>query len=398
MQSLQEVASGIPDPVAVEGDTWPRQLRCGKHFLSSQPVSPLMAPESEVGDVSVGFVGLGNIARLHADEMSAFGATIGGGLDVDQAARESFARDYGVATFTDREELFDVVDAIVVTTPNAYHEEYVVDALDAGLDVLVEKPLAHTLDSAQRIADAAATSDGFVMIGFHNRFREPVQVAAEYRSRGELGDVTHVEADYVRRRGVPGRGSWFTRKEVAGGGAVVDIGTHVIDLALYLAGYPEVIEVSATTRDEFGPAAEYTYLDMWGQDYGAGEFNVDDSASAFVRCANGTTLSIEVAWATNRPPSQQYFVRGTEAGAGLDLNDGSLEFYETSPVGSPHHRTTEITTNNTDPHQREERYFLECIIGQQSPTMNTVSQGLEVQRVMDGIYRSSEKGSSVRIK
>lgn len=357
-----------------------------------------MSRDPDVGDVSVGFVGLGNIARLHADEMGAFGASIGGGLDVDQAARESFATEYGVATFTDREELFAVVDAIVVTTPNAYHEEYVVDALEAGLSVLVEKPLAHTLESAQRIAAAAESAEGFVMVGFHNRFREPVQVAANYENDGKLGDVTHVEANYVRRRGVPGRGSWFTRAEVAGGGSVVDIGTHVIDLGLHLAGYPEVVEVSATTRAEFGGEEDYTYLDMWGEDYGPGEINVDDSASAFLRCADGTTLSIEIAWATNRPPSQEYYLRGTGAGARLDLEDGSLELYETSAAGAPHHRTTDVATTNRDPHRAEERYFLECVSGGRAPEMNTVEQGLSVQRVMDAIYRSGEEAAAVRIE
>lgn len=356
-----------------------------------------MSPDLDVGDVSVGFVGLGNIARLHADEMSAFGATIGGGLDVDQVARETFAREYGVATFSDREELFEVVDAVVVTTPNAYHEEYVVDALEAGLDVLVEKPLGHNLESAERIAETAADADGFVMVGFHNRFREPVQVATEYREEGRLGDVTHVEADYVRRRGVPGRGSWFTRKEVAGGGAVVDIGTHVIDMALYLAGYPEVEEVTATTRAEFGTEPDYTYLEMWGDDHGAGEINVEDSASAFLRCSNGTTISLEIAWATNRPPSQEYYLRGTDGGAGLDLADGMLEFYETSDVGAPHHRTTDVATTDTDPHQREERYFLEHVVKGETPELNTVEDGLEVQRVMEAIYRSSEEASAVEI-
>ena len=356
-----------------------------------------MSPDIDVTDVSVGFVGLGNIARFHADEMGAFGATIGGGLDVDRAARESFARDYGVATFAERDDLFEVVDAIVVTTPNAYHEEYVVDALEAGLDVLVEKPLAHTLESAERIVAAAEGADGFVMVGFHNRFREPVQVASAYQQEGSFGTVSHVEANYVRRRGVPGRGSWFTRNEVAGGGSVVDIGTHVIDLALHLSGYPEVREVTATTRAEFGTEPDYTYLDMWGEDYGAGEINVDDSASAFLRCANGTTISVEIAWATNRPPSQEYYLRGTDAGARLDLNDGTLTMYETSAKGAPHHRSTDVATNNTDPHQREERYFLERVASGSPPELNTLQQGYEVQRVIDAIYRSSESGAAVRI-
>jgi len=180
------------------------------------------------------------------------------------------------------------------------------------------------------------------MVGFHNRFWGPVQVLNSYREQGKLGDVTHVRANYLRRRGVPGRGSWFTRKDVAGGGAVIDIGTHAIDLALYLMGYPAVDEVSATTRANFGPQEDYSYLYMWGEDRGTGNFDVEDSATAFIRCANGATISLEVAWAANREPSQDFFVRGTEAGAQFDISEDGMTLHETADDGVNHHRDVDI--------------------------------------------------------
>jgi predicted dehydrogenase len=290
-----------------------------------------------------------------------------------------------------------MVDAVLVTPPNRYPEQYVVAALEAGLDVLVGKPLAHTLESAERIAAAAEAAEGFCMVGFHNRFADPVQTLVGYRDAGDMGEVSHIEANYSRRRGVPGRGSWFTRKDVAGGGSLIDIGAHSIDLALHVAGHPEVVEVSGDTRAQFGVDEEYAYVQMWGEDHGAAEFSVDDSASAFIRCADGTTISLEVAWATNRPDSQEYFVRGTGAGAKLDLADQSLTLFETENTGTMHHRTTDIQTGRSDPKRYELAQFVAAVRDGTPQSMNTVEQGLRVQRVMDAIYRSSETGAAVSI-
>ena len=353
---------------------------------------------TDLSSVRLGFVGLGNIAQLHADEVLNVGGTIAAGTDVDEDARDRFAETYDADVFEEATAMYEHVDAVVVSTPNTFHEEYVTGALEAGLDVLVEKPLAHSLSSAERIVEVASDAQGFCMVGFHNRFRGPVQVLDQYRTDGELGDVSHVEANYIRRRGVPGRGSWFTRKEVSGGGAVIDIGTHAIDVALHLMGFPEIEEVSAQTRAQFGPDDDYTYLNMWGYDEGAGGFDVEDSATAFVRCADGKTFSLEVAWATNRFPSQELVVRGDGGGAHLDMADDSLTVLDTSATGADHHRDTEIETVDAEAHGLEQEYFLEHVASGETPAMNTVEQGLAVQRVMDAIYRSGESGEAVSIE
>ncbi|WP_254271262.1 Gfo/Idh/MocA family protein [Haloarcula marina] len=354
---------------------------------------------TDFSSVRLGFVGLGNIAQLHAQRLHdvGLGNVVAGGVDIDPAAREAFNEEYGAVVYEQPERLYETVDAVLVTTPNKFHEEYVVGALEAGLDVLVEKPLANTVESAERIADAAADAEGFCMVGFHNRFANPVQALMGYEEKGTLGDITHVEADYIRRRGVPGRGSWFTREPIAGGGSLIDIGAHAIDLSLYLLGYPDVVEVSGETRAQFGTRDDYAYVTMWGEDHGADEFSVDDSASAFIRCADGSTVTLEVAWASNRPDSQQFYVRGDRAGAGLDLSDYSLELYETETTGVMHHRTSDIETQDDDAHATELRRFIEAVADGAAPETNTVAQALTVQRVMDAIYRSSENGRAVSL-
>jgi predicted dehydrogenase len=355
---------------------------------------------TELHAVNLGIIGLGNIASLHADRLEEMGLDdcLVSGLDIDPEARERFAEEYGVPVYADRADFYDTVDAVLVTTPNKFHEEYAVSALEAGLDVFVEKPLAHTVESAERIAAAAADAEGFCMVGFHNRFRNAIQALLEYREDGTFGDITHIEADYIRRRGIPGRGSWFTHKAVAGGGSLIDIGVHAIDLSLFLLDFPDVVEVSGQTRAEFGTDDEYAYVDMWGEDHGADAFDVDDSVSAFIRCEDGSTINLEVAWASNRPDSRQYYVRGTEGGAGLDCADDSLELYDTVDGDVNHHRTTEITTGEGDAHGRISERFLEAVASGEPPETNTVGQALTVQRVMDAIYRSSERGEAVSLR
>ncbi|QAU11690.1 Gfo/Idh/MocA family oxidoreductase [Halorubrum sp. BOL3-1] len=348
-------------------------------------------------DVDVGIVGLGGIGSHHATKLTERGAALVGGMDIDAGARARFHEEFDVPVYEDGTALYDDCDAVLVTTPNRFHEEYVVSALSAGLDVLVEKPLAHSLESAERIAAAARDADGFCMVGFNNRFAAPVRVIKHGQDEGRFGETTHVEANYVRRRGVPGRGSWFTSAEVAGGGALVDIGVHAIDLALYFLDHPEVVEVSGQTRSEFGGRDDYAYLDMWGDDAGPEGFDVDDSASAFLRAVDGSTVSLEVAWATNRPPTDEFVVRGTEAGATFDRGSDDLTIHEAAVGGGPHLADTEVETPEGDSHEAEQAAFLEAVAAGEAPAINTVEEGLQVQRVSDAIYRSSKRGEAVRL-
>jgi len=348
--------------------------------------------------VRVGLVGCGGIGTHHMRRLQEQPCVFVGGVDISAEARETFTEEFGVPTYESFSSLDEEgVDAVIVTTPNKYHEECAVEALDADVHVLIEKPLAHTLESAERIAEAASASEAFAMLGFHNRFRQGAEVLTGHREDGRFGDVTHVEANYIRRRGVPGRGSWFTTREIAGGGSLIDIGVHAIDLALHFLGFPEVVEVSGQTRSEFGSREDYSYLGMYGPDTDAEHFDVDDSASAFVRFADGSTMSLEVAWATNRPPTNEFVIRGTGAGATYDLGDGSLTIHETDDTGAPQLSDAEIQTRDEDAYDLEQTYFLDHVRADQPPERNTIDQALSVQRVIDAIYRSAEKNRAVRL-
>jgi predicted dehydrogenase len=348
----------------------------------------------------VGIVGLGGMGTIHAGNLDALGADVVAGADVDPEKREAFEREFGAETVGGHDDLVARdLDAVVVTTPNRFHEPAAAAALEAGLDVLVEKPLAHDLDSAERVAEAAAASEGFCMVGFHNRFCPAAQLFKAHQAEGRFGALTHVEASYVRRRGIPGTDSWFTDKDLSGGGALVDIGVHAIDFALYLLGFPEVTEVSGTTRTGFGRRTDYADPDGFAGNWGGtgGTFDVDDSASAFLRTADGATVTLEVSWAANRAPEDEFVVRGTEAGANLALGGDTLTTYETGTAGLDHYADTDHRGRlDRAGHEAEAAAFLDAVAAGRPPDENTVREGLVVQRVVDAIYRSSESGRAVQ--
>lgn len=327
-------------------------------------------------DTTIGIVGLGTIGRIHAERLANLGADLAG-ADLAPEAREAFAKEFDAPTYESHEVLLETgVDAVVIGVPNRVHEEIAVDALAADTDVLIEKPLAHTVESAELIARAARHSEGFCTVGFTMRYSPLTERVLELRESGRFGSISHVGVDYLRRGGVPGGGrGWFTDPDLAGGGVLMDLGVHIIDLALYVMGYPEVEEVSGQTRSEFG------------------EYAVEDSSTALLRCAGGRTISVDTSWHGTAEPSRDCVVRGTEAGAAFSVTDSDLTFYDANS-GS---ESETVAVETGDMHLSEDRAFLESVAGEREPE-DTVEEALTVQRVIDAIYESSDRGEAVAVE
>ncbi len=291
------------------------------------------------------------------------------------------------------------IDAVAVSTPNAFHEEAVIPALERGLAVLCEKPLADSLESAERIAAAAAESEGFCTVNFHNRLSTAAEIFKGYQAGGKFGEMTHVQANYVRSRGIPGVGSWFTNEELSGGGALIDIGVHAIDFALYALGYPPVETVFGVTRSQFGGREDYVDPDDWYDETEAAVFDVEDSVTAMIRCVGGQTISLDVSWAANQSETNEFLVRGTEAGARLELGGEELSVFEGSKQGTDHLVESTMSGGSLDHTGWEgsDKLFLDAVALGEAPELNTVEQALTVQRVMDAIYRSAESGTCITV-
>ncbi|WP_330632948.1 Gfo/Idh/MocA family protein [Halocatena halophila] len=346
-------------------------------------------------ELDIGIVGLGTHGRHRARLLDNAGQRVFG-ADASKDARNQFDRKFEKHHVTDPEGLFEMeLDGIIIATPNKFHAPAAIEAMERGHDVFIEKPLAHTLEAARTIQRVAESTGRLCMVGYQSRFLNVCKILKQYIDEGFFGEIRHVETAYRRRRGVPGRGSWYTAKEIAGGGALIDIGIHVFDLLLYFLEETTVTEMMATTRCDFGSRESYAYLDMWGEDDDANMFDVEDSVSAFLSFSEGTTATVEVAWATNAESAHQYHIHGTEAGALLDITDvlnastdvhQSLTFYEARTGGAHHYLDSTVTTTPNDPYVAQMETFLEAVATGRDPSINTLEQALAIQRLVHRIY------------
>ena len=349
--------------------------------------------------LKVGIAGLGTCGIHRAEILADFGHTIYGS-DASPEARGEFEDRVGTDVFSSPDELFERdLDGVLVTTPNKFHEPVATGAMERGFDVFIEKPLAHTLESAERIAATARETGQICMVGFQNRYLNVSKILKWYIDEGFLGEIRHVQAAYIRRRGIPGRGSWYTSADIAGGGAVIDIGIHIFDLLNHFLNSSEIKDVSAKTRRDFGHQESYAYLNMWGEDAAANMFDVEDSASAFFEYDNGTTTTVDIAWAANAESTHWYQFYGTKGGAVLDITDHlekaggvvqALQFYGANSGGVDHFLDAAVTANNNDPYRDQLLAFIKAIIDDTQPSMNTLDQALAVQRTVDRIYSENK--------
>lgn len=353
--------------------------------------------------MDIGLVGLGEHGETHAEFLEELGHTVHA-VDLDPRAKERFRDRYDATMYEGLDELYAAgVDAAIISTPNKFHETAALKAFDAGLDVLIEKPLAHSLDSAERIVERAEATGNICMCGYFHRFRNRCRLVKAYVESGRLGEVTHIDARYMRRRGVPGLGTWYTSREIAGGGALIDVGSFVVDLVLDFYDWPELEEVIATARSDFGDREDYAYLEMWGEDDEAKMYDVEDSVTAFCEFEGGRTAHLEVAWAANARRRHEYNVRGTEAGVSLDIttplesvdpsgrNHRDFRLYEVRNDVVDHYVDSEIVPPANDPFRDELATFLAAVETGQSPDRCTAEEALAVQRVVDRIYEAADR-------
>ena len=187
------------------------------------------------------------------------------------------------------------VDVLSIATPTTLHAPIAVAALDAGIHVLSEKPMAENAVVGQTMVDAARRSSRVLEVSFNHRRRGDVQALKKIIDAGVLGDIYYAKAGWLRREGIPGMGSWFTRQAKSGGGPLMDIGVHMLDMALHLLGEPQVTSATAATYAEFGPRGRGASAYGLGRktDVTADDFDVEDLATAFLRLDGGGTLLLE---------------------------------------------------------------------------------------------------------
>jgi len=271
------------------------------------------------------------------------------------------------------------IDAVDVCVPNDLHMPLTLDALKAGKHVLCEKPPARCAAEAVRMAAAAKKARRTLMYALCMRFNYETVAIKREADAGRLGDVYFARAVYRRRRGIPiGANAWFVSKRRAGGGALIDIGVHALDRAWYLLGSPKPTSVSGVAYSKFKHTVPKGIA-----------YNVDDSAFAMIKFANGAVLLLEASWALNQRGGSALEIAGTKGGAEL----GPTFF--TDRGGKPVDLTPKLKPNNM--FAEEVKHFADCILRRRKPMPNA-DQGIGLMKMLDAIYTSAKTGREVRIR
>ncbi len=355
--------------------------------------------------IKIGIIGCGAIAnskhmpalsKVADAEMVAF-------CDLVSERAEKAAKEYGTSdakVYTDYKELLKdpTIDVVHVCTPNRSHSFISVDALDAGKNVMCEKPMAINSAEAQKMLDAAKRSGKKLSIGYQNRFRDDSLYLKKEAEDGTFGDIYYAKATAIRRRGVPNWGVFLDEYE-QGGGPLIDIGTHTLDLTLWMMNNYKPKYCLGTVYHKLNNDKDQA--NMWGN-WNPEKFTVEDSAFGFVVMENGATIVLESSWALNSLDVREAVTTLCGTKAGGDMVDGvringvrNGRQYVLKPNFSAGGVAFNDGLKGETPAEREERLWIEAIRNGMDP-ITLPEQAFCVTRILEGIYTSAKTGEIYR--
>lgn len=304
-------------------------------------------------------------------------------------------------TYTDWRELLkrDDIDCIDICTPNYLHAEIAIASFARGFHVFSEKPDTVTPELAQAMKDAADKAGKLLMVMRNNRFSPISAYAKKFIDDGRMGKIYAGRCAWQRRRGIPGKGGWFTTKAQSGGGPLIDLGVHMIDLAIWLMGNPRPVAVSGNTFREFADTdSSDSENSKFGDANAAGTFDVEDLAMGLIRFDNGAVLQIEFSWASNIKAEHRFVeLRGTKAG--LTWMDGStLDIYGEDDIAltDTHIDSRQISHPNMGDHALNLKNFFDALDGVAEPCYKP-QQGIDMIKILDAMYKSAETGHEIAL-
>ncbi|GAA2091629.1 Gfo/Idh/MocA family oxidoreductase [Microlunatus panaciterrae] len=347
----------------------------------------------------VGVIGTGSIAGCHLDAYL-------DNPDVDlvavcdmnlERAKNVADRYHAQRAYGEVDEMLadPEIDAVSICTWNNTHAEFAIKAIEAGKHVLVEKPLSRTYAEAQAVEKAVAGSDRVLQVGFVRRHSPNCQVLKSFIDEGELGEIYYAKASCIRRMGNPG--GWFADKEISGGGPLIDIGVHVIDLCWYLMGSPKAVSVSANAYNKLGNRSHIKTMPRYrAADYDPEKNSVEDMVNALVRFENGASLLLETSYSLHAPKDNlSVSVYGDKGGA--DLEPGLMiatEKHQTILNVTP--QLASSTFQLKEGFQNEIDNFVAACRGE-AEGLSPAWHGAEIMKIMDAIYASAESGREVSL-
>ena len=350
--------------------------------------------------LKIAVVGVGSISAVHlGGYLKNPNVEVYSFCDIDEKRLQEKGEKYGVTRlYTDVQTMLDElpeIDAVSVCTWNNGHAPCTIAALNAGKHVLCEKPMAMNAKQAEEMIAAAKKNGKKLMIGFVRRFGNDAAVVKDFIENGSVGDIYYAKATYLRRNGNPG--GWFGDKARSGGGPLIDLGVHVIDLTRYLMGNPKPVSVYGATFHKLGNRPNVKGAAGYASE-GKGQndvCDVEDMATALVRYDNGAVLSVEASFSLNvKNDSGKIELFGTKGGVSLnpefELYTDVNGYLANVELNMPTALSFEGLFEN------EIDYFVNAILNDVDVS-SIAEDGLTLMKMLDAIYLSAETGREVRL-
>lgn len=318
------------------------------------------------------------------------------GQEPEQCAR--ICAEHGIPDlYRDYRELISRpdIDAVSIATPNYLHLPMATAAFAAGKHVLLEKPIGLNAAEGEAIVRAANAAGKMLGIFLSKRHAADMDALRVHVQTGALGEIYYAKAFWMRRSGIPSHSSWFAQKALAGGGPLIDLGVHVLDMALFLMGNPEVTTASAATFAKLGPNGKGNMRGAQPQSRQNHSYEVEDLATAFLRTETGAVIQLEASWACYSPANDEYGITlmGDRGGAEIRVNDyvktNTLRFMGDAVDMTPHLQPQEE-------HLQIVTRFVDAVLSGE-PMSPSGEEGLARTRVIDAIYASAALGREVRL-
>lgn len=348
--------------------------------------------------VKVGIVGCGSNGGGHLAAYSKLPQVeLVSACDLNLERAQHRQEEFGISrVYTDYKEMFakEKLDAISVSTWNNAHAPVAIAALESGINVLCEKPMALNAFDAEKMVKAAKKAGKLLMIGFVLRFSEKIEYAKQLVEQGKLGQIYYAKVGYLRRSGNPG--GWFSDRKRSGGGPLIDLGVHIIDAARYLMGSPKTLSVTGATYDLLGNRANVRGISKYSSMDRDLYNDVEDLATAFIRLEGGSTLTVETSWTQHIKKSVTYIeLYGDKAGISVEpdfaiYGEENDYLVDTEPVIDPSRYDFQYIFD------QEISHFIDCV-QTGSPCRNPAEDGLELMRILDATYQSAKTGKEIII-
>lgn len=347
-----------------------------------------------MGEVlKVGIIGAGGIAQsrhIPALQKLEHKAQVVALYDINHEHAKSIAETFSIPHIPEStEELFEIVDAVIICTPNKFHKELTVAALDAGTHVMCEKPMAMDAAECDTMIEASKRNNKLLTVAYHYRHTDAAIVAKKAIENGDIGAPLVIRIQALRRRKVPGWGV-FTNKELQGGGSLIDYGCHLLDLGLWLLGENiQPVEVLGKTYNKL--SKQPGQINDWGQ-FNHETFNVDDHVTSFITFSNHLSMQFECSWSANIKEDKMHLSLSGENGG---INLYPFEIYQ-AQYGAYFTNSTNVTHNEDVAAERQALNFVNSCLGEEEIVVKA-KEARNVNLLIDAIYSSNEFERSIKL-